>query len=102
MELCVAYQPPSMGHGFFLRTAPLAALLLVAACAGAPAAVAPHGTVEQAQEDFRADVSYCQRVRSSRVGTLGPTVFQPISGDEVFNECVTRAKNHLDIAMLEE
>ncbi len=76
-------------------------LLLAAGCATAPVASASPGTVARAQEDFTADVTYCQRVRSSRLSTLGPTIFQPISGDEPFNECVTRAKRHLDLAMLD-
>jgi hypothetical protein len=75
-------------------------LLLTAACATPPAAYAPPATLAQARESFTAEVSSCQRVRNSRLSTLGPTIFQPISGDEPFNDCVTRAEADLKVATL--
>jgi hypothetical protein len=77
-------------------------VLAVAACTTtAPAAVAPVGTVGRARENYRASVDSCQQVRAARLATLGPPIFQPISGDEPFNECVTRAKSHLAVELSE-
>jgi hypothetical protein len=77
-----------------------ASLLVLAACASAPVPPPPV-SVAEAKKSFHADVVYCLRVQDSRLGTLGPTVFQPFSGDEAFTECVSRAKANLDVAMLE-
>ena len=86
-----------------LRGVQLAALafVLLAGCAGTQTALVPPGSVASAWQSYGADVSSCQRVRDSRLSTLGPTIFQPISGDEPFNECVTRAKASLDLTMPE-
>lgn len=74
-------------------------LFLADGCAPIAQNSATPGTVARVRQDYDATINYCQRARSSRLSTLGPTIFQPISGDEVFNECVTRAKANLDVEM---
>jgi hypothetical protein len=58
----------------------------------APPAIAPVGTLARARQDYTASLDSCEQVRSSRLSTLGPPIFQPIQGDERFNECLSRAQ----------
>ena len=76
-------------------------VLLAAACATPPATVAPVGTVARARENYRASLGSCQEIRESRLATLGPPIFQPISGDAPFNECLGRAKTRLEVQLSE-
>ena len=101
MGVTVTNPSPRVGRRFIWTRAAALALVFAAGCAGAPVVTPPPASVADAQQSFDADIAYCQLVRSSRMSTLGPTIFQPISGDESFNECVTRAKTNLDMAVLE-
>jgi hypothetical protein len=75
--------------------------LLLACATPAPPAVAPVGTLARARQDYRASLDFCQEVRGSRLSTLGPPIFQPISGDAPFNECLSRAKTDFDVELNE-
>jgi hypothetical protein len=79
----------------------LGALLLLAACATPQAPSASVVTPFAAHQEYAFHVGTCQAVRESRLGTLGPTVFQPISGDEAFNECVSRARDAFEVQLSE-
>jgi hypothetical protein len=79
----------------------LLAAALAAACTTPTPPAAPVGTVARARQNYRASIGSCQEVRESRLNTLGPPVFQPISGDQPFNECLARAKTHLDVELSE-
>jgi hypothetical protein len=100
MGLGVFGLPPSRGRRLVWMKRAGCALLLTAACATPPTASAPPATLAQARQSYTAEVSSCQRIRNSRLTTLGPPIFQPISGDEPFNDCVTRAKADLNVATL--
>jgi hypothetical protein len=76
-------------------------LLLAAACATPTVPAPPEGTVARARQNYRASIGSCQQVRESHLATLGPPVFQPISGDAPFNECLARAKTHLEVQLSE-
>jgi hypothetical protein len=89
-----------MGHHLCSGWRRAAPLLVLVGCASAPLPPPPV-SVAQAKQSFHADVVYCLRVQDSRLGTLGPTIFQPFNGDQAFTECVSRAKANLDVAMLE-
>jgi hypothetical protein len=73
-----------------------AVLLAAVACVTTAPAVAPEGTVARARQNYRASVGSCQQIREARLATLGPPIFQPISGDQPFEECLARASTHLD------
>jgi hypothetical protein len=79
----------------------LAAVSLVCllSCAAVSPPSTPKTTVATARKNYGAALNNCQLARSSRLSTLGPPIFQPISGDEVFNDCVTRARNDLELAL---
>jgi hypothetical protein len=65
------------------------------------APVAPEGTVARARQNYRANIGSCQEIRESRLATLGPPIFQLVSGDQPFNECLARALTHLDVELSE-
>jgi hypothetical protein len=75
--------------------------VVAAGCTTTPVRVAPVGTIARARENYRASIGSCQQVRESRLGTLGPPIFQLLSGDQPFNECLARAKTHLDVELAE-
>jgi len=92
--------PLRRGRPGLRRLLPL--LLLLSGCATtAPPAVAPVGTLARARQDYTASLDFCQQVRASRLSTLGPPIFQPISGDAPFNECLTQAKTDFDVELNE-
>jgi hypothetical protein len=73
--------------------------LCMSACTSLPPAPTAKDTVSDVRQRYLSALNSCQLARSARLSTLGPTIFQPISGDEVFNECVTRAKASLEVAL---
>ena len=99
----IPHPTPAAARRLSARRRLLAGCFLAsAACATAvPPPVAPEGTVARARQNYRANICSCQEIRESRQATLGPPIFQLVSGDQPFNECLARALTHLDVELSE-
>jgi hypothetical protein len=71
-------------------------VMLAAACTTAVPADTPPLSRELALQNYKTSLYYCKAARESRTSTLGPPVFQPITGDEAFEACIVQAKMGLE------
>jgi hypothetical protein len=81
------------------RLSVVCAVVATGCATTSPVPLAKAGTPARARQDYTASLDVCQAVRASQLSTLGPPIFQPISGDQPFNECLGRAKTALDRAL---